>query len=140
MPKVFRPSHRETRILSKIETSKERSRKKAIGDLREHIDPLSNSIAMKLIENKLIETSNKNGIEQEIKTYLENLIHAQDFDIDYKIAPFRNLSHQPHIVTLYLTAHVIENLINHKDIVDIYGSDEDIYFCIHREVNKVIPL
>jgi hypothetical protein len=39
-----------------------------------------------------------------------------------------------------VTAYVIEKLINHKDVVDIYGSDEEIYFTINQQVKKFLPL
>jgi hypothetical protein len=45
----------------------------------------------------------------------------------------------PHIVTLYVTAFVLEKVINHKDTVDIFGSDEEIYQCIHQQVQKHLP-
>jgi hypothetical protein len=43
-------------------------------------------------------------------------------------------------VSLYVTAFVIEKLINHKDVVDIFGSDEQIYFTINQQVKKYMPL
>lgn len=138
MAKVFRPSNRESSILSKIESSKEHARRQAISGIKECIDPLSNAIAMKLVENNLVETTNKNSLEEQIKKCLEKLSRADDFDVDYQIAPLRNLVPQPHIVSLYMTSYVIEQLINHKDVVDIFGSDEDIYLCIDRQVKKYL--
>jgi len=58
MAKIFRPSSREAKILSKIESSKEYARRKAISAIQDLIEPLSNAIAMKLVENKLVETVN----------------------------------------------------------------------------------
>jgi hypothetical protein len=139
MAKVFRPSSREASILSKIESSKERARRMALKGIFDCIDPLSNAIAMKLVENKLVETSNKNSLEEQIHYSLDKLSRADDFDIDYQIAPLRNLVHQPHVVSIYLTSFVIEKLINHKDIVDIFGSDEEIYLCIHQQVRQYLP-
>jgi hypothetical protein len=139
MSKVFRPSTRESSILSKIESSKEHARRHAITSVRDFIDPLSNAIAMKLVEDNLVETTSKNVIEEQIKLCLEKLIRSEDFDIDYQIAPFRNLVSQPHIVSLYVTAFVIEKLISNKYVVDVYGSDEDIYFCINKQVAKFLP-
>ena len=139
MAKVFRPSTRESTILSKIESSKEYARRQAIAGIRDCIDPLSNAIAMKLVETKLVETTSKNSLEEQIHHCLEKLSRADDFDIDYQTAPFRQLVSQPHVVSLYITAFVIEELISHKDIVDIFGSDEDIYVCINREVKKHLP-
>jgi len=63
----------------------------------------------------------------------------EDFDIDYQIAPLRNLVPQPNIVSLYVTSFVIEQLIKHKDVVDIFGSDEEIYFTINEQVKKFLP-
>lgn len=140
MGKVFRPSTRESVILSKIESSKGHARRHAISSVKEHLEPLANAIASKLVENDLVETHNKNSLEEQIAKSLDKLGRSEDFEIDYQTAPFRNLINNPHIVTLYITAFVIEQLINHKDVVDIFGSDEDIYACIHRQVVKYIPI
>ena len=93
---------------------------------------------MKLVENKLVETTSKNTLEEQISLCLDKLSRADDFDIDYTVAPIRKLVPNPHVVSLYVTAFVIEKLLNHKDIVDIYGSDEEIYYCINHQVKKYL--
>ncbi|MES0445799.1 MAG: hypothetical protein ABUJ92_04575 [Desulfobacterales bacterium] len=138
MAKIFRPSSRESKILSRIESSKEYARRKAIGSIRDCIEPLSNAIAMKLVESNLVETTSKNVLEEQISNCLEKLTHADEFDIDFQNAPFRNIVPQPNIVSLYVTAFVIETLINHKVVVDIFGSDEEIYLCINQQVTKFL--
>jgi len=139
MAKVFRTSTRESSLLSKIESSKEYARRKAVERVKDCIEPLSNGISMKLVENNLVETTNKNVLEEQIVKCLERLSHSDDFDIDYKNAPFRHIVQQPHVVSLYVTAFVIETLINHKAVVDIFGSDEEIYSCINQQVRKYMP-
>jgi hypothetical protein len=139
MAKIFRPSNREASILSKIESSKEYAKRRAINSVKECIEPLSNAIAMKLIENNIVETTNKNGLEEQINKCLDKLSHSDEFDIDYQIAPVRNIIPNPHIVSIYVTSFVIEKLINHKDVIDIFGSDEDIYYCINQQVVKFLP-
>ncbi len=138
MGKVFRPSNREASILSKIESSKEYARRRAIDSAQDHIDRLSNAIAMKLVENKLVETHNKGSLEEQILKSIEQVGRAEDFDIDFMIAPVRNLVANPNIVSLFVTAYVLEKIINHKDTVDIFGSDEEIYYCIHKQVTKIL--
>jgi hypothetical protein len=140
MAKVFRPSTRESSILSRIESSKEHKRRLAINSLRECFDELASAISMKLIENNLVETTNKNSLEDQIKSCLEKLTRASDFDIDYQIAPIRNLVPDFSVVSLYVTAFIIENLLDHKDIVDIFGSDEEIYFTVNQQVKKHLPV
>ncbi len=138
MAKIFRPSSRESKILSRIESSKEYARRKTIGSIRDCIEPFSNAIAMKLVESNLVETTSKNVLEEQISNCLEKLTHADEFDIDFQNAPFRNIVPQPNIVSLYVTAFVIETLINHKVVVDIFGSDEEIYLCINQQVTKFL--
>lgn len=139
MSKRFRPNNLgESKIISKIASSKEFERRKAIQAVSDKPEELCNHIAMKLVENELVETTNKNSLEEQIAHCLEKLIHADDFEVDYQIAPFRTLVPNPNIVSLYVTAFVIEKLINHKDTVDIYGSDDEIYACIHRQVTQFL--
>ena len=114
-------------------------RRLAIEGIKDCVDPLANTIAMKLVENKLVETTNKNALEEQMKKCLEKLGRSDDFEIDYQIAPVRNVVPHPHIVSLYVTAFVIEQLIKHKDVVDIFGSDEEIYFTINKQVKKFLP-
>ncbi len=139
MAKIFRQSTREATILSKIESSKEYARRRAIAGIRDCDEPLSNAIAMKLIESNLVETTSKDTLEEQILKCLGRLTSAEDFDVDYQTAPFRSIVPQPHVVSLYVTSFVIETLINHKVVVDIYGSDEEIYHCINQQVTKFLP-
>jgi hypothetical protein len=138
MSKVFRPSSREASLLSKIESSKEHARRRTIIAAREHVDALGNTIAMKLVESKLVETNDKNSLQEQISKCLENLTRADDFDIDYLTAPYRNVVQNPNVVSLYVTSFLLEKLIDHKSVVDIYGSDHDIYLCINAQVSKIM--
>lgn len=138
MAKIFYTGNRESKLLSKIESSKERERIKTIMVIRDNIDSFSNKVSMKLIEAGLVETVSKSSIENQIARCLDTLCKAEDFDIDYMVAPFRTLVSNPNIASLYLTAFIVETLINHKDIIDIFGSDEDIYFCIQKELASLM--
>jgi hypothetical protein len=134
MAKIFYNGNREAKLLSKIESSKERERIKTITAIRDNIDSFSSKVSMKLIESGLIETVSKSSIENQIARCLDTLCKAEDFDVDYMVAPFRTLISNPNIASLYLTAFIVEKLLNHKDVVDVYGSDEDIYFCIQKQL------
>ena len=138
MAKMFYTGNRESKLLSKNESSTGRERIKNIRAIRDNIDSFSNKVSMKLIETGLIETVSKSSVENQIVRCLDNLCRAEDFDIDYAVAPFRSLVSNPNIASLYLTAFVVENLINHKDVIDIYGSDDDIYFCIQKELTALM--
>jgi hypothetical protein len=139
MAKVFRPSTRESSILSKIESSKNFARRKAIDALRDCKEDLANAIATKLVGDELVETTSKNALEDQIVGCLDKLCYAEEFDVEYQTAPFRNVVQNPNIITLYVMAFVIEKLIDHKTTVDIFGSDEEIYNAINKQVMRYLP-
>jgi len=135
MAKIFYNGNREAKLLSKIESSKERERIKTITVIRDNIDSFSSKVSMKLIESGLIETVSKSSVENQIARCLDTLCKAEDFDVDYMVAPFRTLISNANVASLYLTAFVVEKLLDHKDVIDVYGSDEDIYFCIQKQLS-----
>jgi hypothetical protein len=65
-------------------------------------------------------------------------LHAEDFDIQFAIAQVRNLVLRPNRISLYVTAFVIEKLVNHPKVVDVYGTDEEIYNVVNQEVTRLI--
>lgn len=138
MGKTFRVGSREANLLNKIESSKERDRIRSINAVRDNIEMFSNKVAMKLVENKLVETLSKNSLQKQIEKCMEIMCRAEDFDINYQISPFRTLVRNPNVVSLYLTAFIVETLINHRDTIDIYGSDEDIYYCIQTVTSQLM--
>jgi len=95
---------------------------------------------MKLIEDKLIETKNKKELERQLAGCIKTLISAEDFDVQYRIAPLRTIVRRPNFISLYLTAFIIETLINHRTVVDIYGTDEEIYKCVDSQVSRMIRM
>ncbi len=140
MAKEHRPNARESAVISRLDHEKESQRFIAMNLLRQNLDSLSDRIATKLIEERLVDTTSKDDLEGQINFALQKLLTAEEFDIQYHIANVRTLVPRPHFISLYVTAYVIEKLIDHRCIVEIYGTDEDIYHCVNRQVSKLIPL
>ncbi len=140
MSREYRPNARESAVISRLDHEKESQRYNAMNLLRQHLDSLSDRIATKLIEERLVETTSKDDLESQLHFAMETLLTAEEFEIQFHIANVRSLVPRPHFVSLYVTAFIIEKLINHRCIVEIYGTDEDIYHCVNRQVSKLIPL
>ena len=140
MAREYRPNARESAVISKLDHAKESKRLNALQLLRVHQEDLSSIIAIKLIEEKLVETTSKEELEAQIHFCFGNLLNAEEFEVQYQTAGIRTLVPRPHFVTLYLTAFIVEQLINHKCILDIFGTDEDIYNCVNKQVLKYIPM
>jgi len=139
MAREYRPNARESAVISKLDHAKESHRYNSLNLLRQHIDELSDRISMKLIEERLVETTNKDELDRQLNISLQTLLSAEEFDVQFRTANLRTLVPRPHFVSLYVTAYIIEELINHDCIVEIYGTDEDIYRCVHKQVIRLIP-
>ncbi len=140
MAREYRPNARESAVISRLDHEKESQRYHAMNLLRQHIDDLSSRIVMKLIEDKLIDTTSQADLEDQIHIIFETLLAADEFDVQYHTANLRTLVPRPHFISLYVTASIIEKLIDHRSIVDIYGTDEEIYRCVNKQVSRLIPL
>lgn len=139
MAREYRPNVRESAVISKLDHDKESHRFQAINQLRQHMDTLSSLIAGKLIEERLVETTSKDELETQIHLALETLPTLDDFEFQFQVANVRSLVPRPHFVSLYVTAYIIEKLINHRCVLEIFGTDEDIYRCVDRQVSRFIP-
>jgi hypothetical protein len=140
MAREYRPNAKEFSVISRLDHAKETQRINALQQLRQNIDALSSRIGTKLIEERLVETLSKDELDNQIHFCMESLLAADDFDVQFQVANFRSLVPRPHFVSLFVTAYIIEKLINHKSIVEIYGTDEEIYRCVNSQIIKVIPL
>ncbi len=140
MAREYRPNARESAVISKLDHAKESKRINALQLIRVHHEDLSSIIAIKLIEEKLVETTSKQELQQQIHYCLANLLNAEEFEVQYQTAGIRTLVPRPHFVSLYLTAFIVEQLIKHDCILDIFGTDEDIYHCVNKQVLKYIPM
>jgi len=106
--------------------------------LRHNIDELADRISMKLMEEHLIETTSKVDLEDQIRFALQKILDSEEFEIQYQVANLRTLVPRPNFVSLFVTAYVVEKLIDHKCVVDIFGTDEEIYASVNRQVNRFI--
>jgi hypothetical protein len=140
MAREYRPNVRESAVISKLDHAKESQRLNSLNLLRQHIDELSTLIAIKLLEERLVETTSMEDLENQIHMCLQNLLSAEEFEAQLKVANIRTLVARPHFVSLYVTAFITEKLINHKSILEMYGTDEDIYNCVNKQVSRFIPL
>ena len=140
MGREYRPNARESAVISKLDHQKESQRYHAMNQLRNNIDELADRISMKLIEERLVETTSKGDLQDQIQFALQKILDSEEFEIQYETANLRTLVPRPNFVSLFVTVYVVEKLIDHKCIVDIFGTDEEIYASVNRQVSRFIQL
>ncbi len=140
MAKVSISANRATdKTIRAIDRKRERERRKMFRTAKDHAEPLAAKLVQRLIDREIIETSSVTKIKQSIIDQLQKLAHVEDFDLQMKIAPIRTLVQDPNIVSLYLTQYIVEDLINHPDIMDVFGDDLDVYRAIDSVLRVLRP-
>lgn len=98
------------------------------------LSDIHKSLSQALLMEKIIETDNSAAISDIILKGLKKAMKTSEFDFKYFIAPIRNLTPRPNPISLYMTQYILEIVINDPSVIDVYGTDLEIY----RVVNKVI--
>ena len=134
-------SHTRTtdKTIRAIDRKREQERRRMFILARDNSETLATKIVQRLIDRKNIEATSVESIQKVINNQLRKLIDIEEFDLQLKLAPVRTLVQDPNIVSLYLTQYVIEDLINHDDIQDIFGEELDIYRTLDSVLKVLRP-
>ncbi len=106
---------------------------------KEHAEELAAKLVQRLLDKGIIEATSVQGLHDSFTEQLKKLAAMEEFDVQLKVAPIRTLVPDPNIISLYLTQFVIEDLVNHPAIQDIYGEDLDVYLSIDSIFKALRP-
>jgi len=122
-----------------IDRKREQERRFMLNKAKEHADELAVKVVQRLLDKGIVETTTVQALHDSIAEQLRKLVGLEEFDIQLKVAPIRTLVPDPNIISLYLTQFVIEDLISHPAIQDIYGEDLDVYLAIDSIFKALRP-
>ncbi|NOX24895.1 MAG: hypothetical protein GXP59_02035 [Deltaproteobacteria bacterium] len=139
MARAHNPYGAAERAARSIDRGRERERQFMLQNCYKHADDLALQLVQRLLDKHIIETTSERAIREVITKLLTKIADMDEFDIQFKIAPIRTLVPDPNIVTLYLTQYMVEDLIEHPDIQDIFGDDLDVYKAVDSVMNRIRP-
>lgn len=115
------------KTIRSIDRKREQERRFMLHKAKENADELAAKLVQRLIDKGIVETTSVQSLHDTFEEQLKKLASLDEFEIQLKVAPIRTLVPDPNIISLYLTQFIIEDLINHSAIQDIYGEDLNIY-------------
>lgn len=122
-----------------IDRKREQERKIMLSAAYKFADELAMKLVQRLLDQHIIETTSESAIREVFANLLRSLPEIEDFDIQFKIAPLRQLAPNPNFMSLYLTQFIIEDLVNHAKIDDVFGDDVDVYKAVDSVLDKIRP-
>ena len=139
MARHINPSNSTNKTIDAIDRTRERERQFMLKKSRELAPELAISLVQRLLDLHIIETNSVHAIQEVMEKQLQRMSDLEEFDMQFKIAPIRNLTQDPNVISLYLTQFIIEDLINHTNIQDVFGDDMDIYRAVDSVLGKIRP-
>ena len=137
MARSFTPNSSTNRTIDAIDRKRERERRFLLAKARDNAAELAKLLVQRLIDDHIIETNSDRAIRETVEKQLKSMIDLEEFDMQFKIAPIRSVTQDPNIISLYLTQFIIEDLIDHPNIQDVFGDDLDVYKAVDSVLAKM---
>lgn len=139
MARHINPSSSTNKTIDAIDRKRERERRFILNKARENAPELAIRLVQRLIDEHIIETNDVQAIQEGVEKQLREPSDMDEFEIRLKIADIRTLVPDPNILSLYLTAYIIDDLIDHPSIQDIFGDDLDVYNAVESILGIIRP-
>lgn len=127
------------RAVRDIDRKREQERRFMLSTAYKHADTLAVKLVQRLLDAHIIETTSESAIRELFENLFKNMQDMEDFDIQYKIAPLRQLVMDANFLSLYLTQYIIEDLLEHPKIQDVFGDDLEIYKAVDSVMDSLRP-
>jgi hypothetical protein len=102
--------------------------------LRYKLNEIHSGLTQELLMQEIVETDNTGAFSDVLLKGLKKLSRTSEFDFKYFIAPIRAIVPRPNPISLYMTQYILEDVLNDPHVIDVFGTDVEIY----KVVNKVV--
>ncbi|MBE9520139.1 MAG: hypothetical protein IME97_03350 [Proteobacteria bacterium] len=140
MARVFNNNAATDKTIRAIDRKREQERRFMLSLAFKNAEELSTRLVQRLIDQHIIETTSDQTMREVFTDQLRSLSNMEDFDIQFKISPLRKLATDPNFISLFLTQFIIEDLVDHPKVQDIFGDDLDIYRAVDSIMRKIRPV
>lgn len=139
MARQFHSNSVAERTARDIDRKREQERRQMLQALYRQAEDLATALVQRLLDRHIIETTSDRALKEVFTDLFRKLPDVEEFDIQYKTAPLRGLVNDPNFISLYLTQYIIEDLIDHPKVQDVFGDDSEIYQAVDSVMEKIRP-
>ena len=133
------PYRADAAASNSIDRKREQERRYMLQSAFRNSDELATRLVQRLLDKHIIETTSVDSIREAVANQLIKVSELEEHDFNFKIAPIRQLVPNPNILSLFMTQYIIEDLIDHRDIEDIFGEEADIYVVVDSVLSSLRP-
>ena len=127
----------QDKIINRLERQERQKAFQRDRFLKFKLPEIHNRLTQTLLMREIIETDNPAAVSESILGALKKAMRSSEFDFKYFIAPIRGLVPRPNPYALYLTQYIMEVMIHDPHVIEIYGTDQEIYSVINEVFSQV---
>jgi hypothetical protein len=101
------------------------------------LSQIHNRLSQALLMQRIIETDNPTALSELMLRGLKKLQKTNEFDFKYFTAPLRDLLPRPNPISLYMTQYILEVVINDPCVIEIYGTEMEIYKVVNDVITQI---
>jgi hypothetical protein len=135
--KNFNTGRVQDKLLDKLERKEKQQTFQRDRFFKFKLDEIHTRLSQALLMEKIVETDTPALMSDLILKGLKQLQKTSEFDFKYFIAPIRSLVSRPNPISLYMTQFVLEDVVNDPGVIDVYGTDQEIYKVINNVITKI---
>lgn len=133
------PYRMDARTTNSIDRKREQERRYMLQTAFKNSDELAAKLVQRMLDKHIIETNSESSIREVFVKVLRTLQDLDEHEFNFKIAPLRSLIPNANMISLYLTQYIIEDLLNHRDIEDVFGDETEIYQVVDSIISAIRP-
>jgi hypothetical protein len=127
----------QDKLINRLERKEKQEAFKRDRFLKFKLPEIHKKLAQVLLMQKIVETDNPAAISDSILKGLKKAMNSSEFDFKYFIAPIRALLSRSNPYSLYMTQYIMEVLINDPSVIEIYGTDLEIYHVVNEVFSQI---
>jgi hypothetical protein len=86
---------------------------------------------------RIIETDHPNAVSDLLLKGLRQALRTNEFEFKYFIAPIRSVVPRPNPISLYMTQYILEVMIQDPAVIEVYGTDLEIYKVVNDVITRI---
>lgn len=105
--------------------------------IRFKLPEIHNELTQTLLMQNVVETDQPAAVSDLVMKGLKQILRSSEFDFKYFISPIRDLVARADPYALYMTQYIMEVMINDPSVVEIYGTDLEIYQTVNAVFARI---
>jgi hypothetical protein len=135
--KRFDTGRVQEKLISRLERKEKQEAFQRDRFFKFKLPQIHSSLSQALLMEKIIETDNPTAVSDLLLKGLRQALRTNEFEFKYFIAPIRSVVPRPNPISLYMTQYILEVMIQDPAVIEVYGTDLEIYKVVNDVITRI---